>query len=243
MLREDSSKPLYEQIKEYILYKIQTGEFAPNTRLPSERNFAKQFGVSRLTVSKALKELIQAGRLYVQIGKGTYISEDSIDLQLETLTSFTEEMTDRQQNPTSRVLQAELVLADENIAHHLKLPIAVSVVLLRRVRLVNKRPIALEESSIVASICPNILTNHDFSQESLYAVLREKYNVMMTYAEQSFEARAATEKEAPYLEIATGNPVLSINRVTYTQDNKPFEYVKSVYRGDRYKFRAILRRI
>lgn len=243
MLRDESSKPLYEQIKEYILHNIQAGDFAPNTRIPSERDFAKQFGVSRLTVSKALKELIQDGRLHVQIGKGTYVSEESIDLQLETLTSFTEEMTDRRQRPGSQVLQAELIPADDHIATKLKLPPGVNVILLRRVRLVNERPIAVEESSIVASVCPNILKNHDFSQESLYVVLRDRYSVLMTYAEQSFEARAASEIEASHLEIEKGDPVLSIDRVTYTQDNKPVEYVKSVYRGDRYKFRAILRHV
>ena len=243
MLRDDSSKPLYEQVKEYILHNIQTKEFAPNTRLPSERDLASQFGVSRLTVSRAFKELIQAGRLHVQIGKGTYVSEEPIDLQLETLTSFTEEMSARQQDASSLILQAELVPADEHVARHLKLPVSVSVVLLRRVRLANKYPIAIEESSIVASICPNILINHDFSRESLYAVLRDEYNVLMAYAEQSFEARVASEEEAKHLEIATNDPILSINRVTYTQDNKPVEYVKSVYRGDRYKFRAILRHI
>lgn len=243
MLRDDSSKPLYQQIKDYILYKIEAGEFTPNTRIPSERELAKQFNVSRVTASKAIKELIQAGRLYVQIGKGTYINEEPIDLQLETLTSFTEEVVNRQQRPSSRILQAEFVPADDEVAHRLKLPVTIQVALLRRVRLANEHPIALEESSIVASICPDIFKRHDFSKESLYAVLREEYKVMMTYAEQSFEARAATEREASYLEISAGDPVLSISRVTYTQDNKPFEYVKSIYRGDRYKFRAVLRRI
>lgn len=243
MLRNDSPKPLYEQIKEYILHKIHVGEFAPHTRIPSERDLAAQFGVSRLTVSKALKELTRAGFLYVQIGKGTYINEEPIDLQLETLKSFTEEMEGHQQHPTSQVLHAELIPADEHVAYKLDLPKGMTVVLLRRIRLVNERPIALEHSSVVASFCPDILKKYDFSKESLYAVLKEKYGVSLTHAEQSFEARAATEFEASHLDLATGDPVLSIHRVTYTRDNVPVEYVKSIYRGDRYKFRAILRRI
>lgn len=243
MLRNDSPKPLYEQIKDYILHNVRTGEFAPHTRIPSERDLATQFGVSRLTVSKALKELTQAGVLYVQIGKGTYISEEPIDVELETLKSFTEEMQGHQQHPSSRILQAEVVDADETVAKQLELPPGVRVVRLNRIRMVNQRPIALELSSIVASACPGMLDNHDFSKESLYAVLKGTYGVVMTHAEQSFEARAATDSEASYLELATGDPVLHINRVTYTYDNIPVEYVKSVYRGDRYKFRAILRRI
>lgn len=243
MVLNDSPKPLYEQIKEYVLHKIHLGEFAPHTRIPSERDLAEQFGVSRLTVSKALKELTQAGFLYVQIGKGTYISEEPIDLQLETLKSFTEEMEGHQQRPSSQILCAELIPADDHVRDKLRLPSGTTVVLLRRIRLVNDRPIALEHSSVVASLCPDILENYDFANESLYAVLKEKYGVALTHAEQTFEARAATEIEASHLELTKGDPVLSIHRVTYTQDNIPIEYVKSVYRGDRYIFRAILRRI
>jgi GntR family transcriptional regulator len=243
MLDTKSSKPLYEQIKEYILHHIHAGTFQPNTRIPSERDLSKQFGVSRLTVNKAIKELIQDGRLYVQIGKGTFISDESIDQQLDVLTSFTEEMANRGQETYSRVLRAEVLPVEDETARTLEIPLGVDVVLLRRVRLAGNRPVALETSAIIASLCPDMLEKHDFAQESLYYVLRTEYGVKLTHAEQVFEARAATTHEAKYLQLETGDPVLAITRTTFNDKNKPIEFVQSVYRGDRYKFRAVLRRI
>jgi GntR family transcriptional regulator len=95
----------------------------------------------------------------------------------------------------------------------------------------------------MASLCQGIIEAHDFEHESLYAVLRNQYGLSLTHAEQIFEARAASETEAKYLELQTDAPVLSISRVTFSANDKPVEYVQSVYRGDRYKFRAILRRV
>jgi GntR family transcriptional regulator len=243
MLDTKSSKPLYEQIKEYILHGIHEGRFKPNERIPSERDLSERFGVSRLTVGKAVKELVQAGWLYVQIGKGTFISDEPIDQQLETLTSFSEEMARRGQETHSRVLRAEYIDADESTARTLNVPLGVKVMLLKRVRLAAGRPMALETSQIMASLCVGIIENHDFEHSSLYAVLRNDYGLSLTHAEQIFEARAATEAEAKYLELETGDPVLAISRVTFSANERAVEYVQSVYRGDRYKFRAILRRI
>jgi GntR family transcriptional regulator len=243
MLDIHSPKPLYEQIKEFILHNIHSGTFAPNTRIPSERDLSKKFGVNRQTVNKAIKELIQEGRLYVQIGKGTFISDEPIDQQLDMLTSFTEEMAHRGQETYSRVLRAEMLPVEQETARNLQIPVGVDVILLRRVRMANNRPIALETSSVIASLCPDILVNHDFAKESLYHVLRTEYGVKLTHAEQTFEARAATKEEAKYLKLEVGDPVLAINRITFNEKNKPIEFVESVYRGDRYKFRAVLRRI
>jgi GntR family transcriptional regulator len=243
MVDINSPKPLYEQIKEYILHNIHAGTFAPDTRIPSERDLSRQFGVSRLTVNKAIKELVQAGWLHTQIGKGTFISPETIDQALDTLTSFTEEMSRRGQRTGSRVLQAEIIAAPEEHARMLGIPAGVGMVLLRRVRMANNQPVALETSSFSAAACPGILDRFDFSRDSLYAVWRQIYHLQPTYAEQTFEARQATLDEAHALEINEGDPVLSITRVTFGANDRPLEYVQSAYRGDRYKFRAILRHV
>jgi GntR family transcriptional regulator len=243
MLDSRSSKPLYEQIKEYILHNIHTGKFAAHTRIPSERDFAEQFGVSRLTVAKALKDLINEGRLYVQIGKGTFVSDEPIDLELESLTSFTEEMQKRGQDAHSRVLYAQYKVIDPETAKILGVPQGIQVMHMHRVRMANHRPIALEATTVPAALCAGILERHDFSYESLYHVLRTEYDLVMTHAEQSFEARAASAEEARHLDLQEGDPVLAINRVAFTRNNRAIEHVYSVYRGDRYKFRAVLRRL
>lgn len=237
----DSSTPLYVQIKHYLLMNIQSGAFAPDTRIPSERQLSAQFGVSRLTVNKAIKTLMQEGLLYAQVGKGTYVSSTKIHQELHTLTSFTEEMNRRGQHPSSYVLHAAVEPASGETAKVLNILSGAEVVVLKRVRLADGQPIALETSSVIAAICPGILDSHDFASQSLYEVLRNEYNLQLIRAEQTFEARQATRVEADALGLEICAPILNIIRVTYSGDRRPIEYVRSAYRGDRYKFRAVLR--
>lgn len=243
MINSNSPKPLYEQIQDYILRRIASGAWEYNTRIPSERDLSEQFDVSRATVGKAIKELVRAGHLNAQIGKGTYVSEPLMKQQIETLTSFTEEMKLRGQRTVSQVLSASIKVAPPDIVDVLDIHTGEMIMELKRLRHVSNRPMAIEQASVMASLCPNILAKHDFAHESLYAVLREDYGVNLVAAEQTFEARAATDDEAKLLGIAEGAPVLAINRVTYDSMNRACEEVKSVYRGDRYKFRAKLSRI
>lgn len=243
MLKAKSSQPYYEQIKEYILYKINTGELTPHDRVPSERGLSEQFGVSRLTAGKAIKELVLEGKLYTQVGKGTFVSDEPINQALDMLTSFSEEMEKRGQRPGSRMLDAKLIEATGKLAQALQIPVGVPLLMLRRVRLANEQPVALEVSHLVASYCPNILERFDFGRESLYHVLRTHYSIRLVHADQELGARLATPEEAQLLKVEVNSPILSMVRVTYIEDQRPIEYVESAYRGDRYKFRARLKHI
>ncbi|KAB2902429.1 MAG: GntR family transcriptional regulator [Anaerolineae bacterium] len=241
MIAHDSHVPLYIQIKDYIRLNIQAGVFPENSRIPSERQLAEQFQVSRLTVSKAINELIQEGLLHSHVGKGTFVSSTKIEQELRTLTSFTEEMIRRGQRPSSRVLYAAVEPASSEVTKALLLPSGTKIIVLRRVRLADNQPVALETSAIVAAICPGIVDKHDFSQESLYQVLREECGIRIAYARQTFESRQATPEEQEALHLDPHTPILGITRVTYNAQEQPIEYVRSAYRGDRYKFNAILR--
>ncbi len=240
MLKAQSSKPYYEQIKDYILYKINTGELNPHDQVPSERSLSEQFGVSRLTVSKALKELVLEGKLYTQVGKGTFVSAEPIDQTLDTLTSFSEEMQKRGQRPSSQVIEARWITATEPLAQRLAVPVGVTLALLKRVRLANEQPVALETAHLVGGHCDAILDRFDFTRESLYDVLQTHYSLHLAYADQEIEARLPTAEEARYLLLEERSPILSMSRVTYLETGVPVEYVESAYRGDRYKFRARL---
>lgn len=236
-------KPLYEQIKDYIRHNIQAGVFAPDTRIPSERDLAKNFNVSRLTVNKAIKELIYDGVLYVQMGKGTFIKAPTYNQQLEALTGFSEDMRSRGQSPSSRVLNAAIIPAPDDIARILEVLPGTHLIHLERVRMADDQPMAVEISNLAASLCPGILEHYDFARESLYYVLRKEYRLVLAYAEQTIEARPATRDEADTLHLKPNSPVLHMTRVTYNDKDRPLEYVRSTYRGDRYKFRAILKQV
>ncbi len=241
MIDLESAKPLYEQIKTYILNNIQAGVFAPDQRIPSERALSEQFGVNRQTVKRAIDELTQSGVLYVQIGKGTYISRPKIAQQLEQLTSFSEDMALRGQRASSRVLECAVMPAPAEIARALRQPPGTLIVRLVRLRLADSTPMAIERSHLLAERLPGIAERHDFARESLYRVLRETYCIRLTHAEQSIEARLATDDEAALLSIAPGAPILHMVRLTYVESGDLFEYALSAYCGSRYRFQAILR--
>lgn len=243
MPKHDSPVPLYIQIKDYLRLNIQNGVFAVNERIPSERQLAEHFNVNRLTVSKALSELTQEGFVYSRVGKGTYVSSPKIDQALQSLTSFTEDMNSRGKKASSRVLYACVDSANKEVARALSILPGAEVVVLHRVRLADGLPVALERSHIIYALCPRILDQHDFSQESLYHVLREQYNLHLTYAHQTIEAVIAGEAEQDVLEAEPGTPILSVTRVTFTENDQPIEYVRSSYRGDRYKFYTVLRQL
>lgn len=241
--RHTSPVPLYEQIKEYIRRNIQAGVYVVNARIPSERQLAEQFGVNRLTASKAINALIQEGALYTRVGKGTFVAPAKIDQALRSLTSFTQDMSNRGKTPASRVLYASVEPADDVIARALEVLPGTAIAVLQRVRLADDQPIALEKSHLVHALCPAILEQHDFNRESLYRVLREVYGLCLTYAHQTIEAAIAMHEEREALGADLGTPMLRITRITHDDRNRPVEYVCSAYRGDRYKFFTVLQQV
>jgi GntR family transcriptional regulator len=241
MIDTNSPKPLYEQIKEYILLQIHSGQYVQGDRIPSERALSETLHVSRLTVKKALDELVQAGHLSVQIGKGTYVNQRKFDLQLETLTSFTEEMTRRGKRASSRLVSVGLLPVSAADARILLVPPGEIVVSIVRLRLADDVPMAIERAQVLSAHCPGLLNSHDFSRESLYEVLRREYGVRLVRAEQSIEARRPTADEADLLDIAPDDPILEITRLTYNTAGERVEYTRSAYCGSRYKFQAVLK--
>ncbi len=205
MMNADPSTPLYTQIKDHLQIQIQQGAYPPGARLPSERELALEFGVSRITARQALQELIQDGLTYSRVGKGTFVCPPKIDLTV--LTSFSEESRQRGMTPGSRVLKTALVPAEAATASWLQVSPGTEIVVLTRVRLANNRPLALETAHLDHRLCPGILDRHDFSHESLYEVLRQAYGRVMVWADQIIEARQPTHEECQI-------PLLGLTRVT-----------------------------
>lgn len=240
-LNPDSTVPLYIQIKEFLRMQIETGAYGLGARLPSERELSHQYNVSRMTARQALQLLAQTGLVQSRVGKGTFVRQPRIDQELHELTGFSEEMRQRGLSVASRVLRAELLTANAEVAAQLQVAPGAEIVLLSRVRLANHQPLALEISQLNHRLCPNILERHDFSHTSLYHVLRADYGNQLAWANQIIQARLPDKQEVDALNLSTGDPVLSFTRVTFTRDDQPIEYARSVYRGDQYQLHSILR--
>ncbi len=243
-LNQNASTPLYIQIKDLLQQQIQSGVYAEGDRLPSERELSERYGVSRMTARQALQLLSQSGIVHAQVGKGTYVSGTQIDQELRELNSFTQEMGRRGMQPSSRVLNATtLIDASNEVVEHLQINAGAEIVLLQRVRLADGEPMALETAYLNHILCPGILLGHDFAVDSLYQTLNEQYDLHLVWATQVITARISTTFERTALGLRADIPVLGFTRVTYDEQDRPIEYVRSCYHGERFQLRTVLREI
>ncbi|HEX7960139.1 MAG TPA: GntR family transcriptional regulator [Terriglobales bacterium] len=241
-LDRESVIPLYYQIRERLLEQIRAGVFKPGQSLPSEQEIADHLGVSRMTGRQALKSLRDLGVTYSVRGKGTFVSAIKLEKDFRQVTSFTEEMTARGFRPRSKVLFFELAKADEETMNALQLKTPESVVSLRRIRLANTSPVGIEWSRIPQRMCPDLLDTFD-PQTSLYETLAQRYGIKMAITDEIVEAGLASPEEARLLGIARKSPVFLFTRISHLKSGEAIEFVKSIYRADRYKVVNRLTRI
>lgn len=238
MLNKQSATPLYIQLKNLLQQQVTSGGFGPHSRVPSERELSEQYAISRMTARQALAELIADGRLYTSAGKGTFVAEPKIRQSVQALTSFTEEMRHRGLEPTTRVLRRESVPASGDVATSLRLADGAPVVMVERLRLADNEPMALETAFLSFGGAEQLIDTE--LGGSLYRVLGERFGIVPAEALQEFEADLAQPRERTLLRLNEGAPVLKLRRTTFDAAGEPFEYVVSVYRGDRYRFGARL---
>ncbi len=236
-----SPVPMYYQIMRQILDKIQRGEFAVDSALPPEQELAKTYKVSRMTVRQAIVELVNEGILKRRKGIGTFVAHPKIEQALSRLTSFTEDMTLRGMKAGARVISFEEIVPETSIRKTLGLGAGDKAFECVRVRLADGEPMALETTTLPVSLYPQ-LARQDLENRSLYDLLAERCGIRLDYAMQSIEPTCASSYEAALLHVASGAPLLLMHRISYNQETHAVEHVKSLYRGDRYKFMIELRR-
>jgi GntR family transcriptional regulator len=241
MISRGSPIPRYLQLKEILREKVRSGEWVPGDLIPSERELSEQYGISRMTTRQAITELVNEGVFYREQGRGTFVSRRRITQQLMRLTGFTEDISARGQKPSTRVLAAHMIPADELVAERLGIAPTEPIYYLQRLRLADDEPLAIETSRLHFKGCEKLL-DEDLEQNSLYQLLESKFGVMLMEAEQELDAGLAGPEEATLLNMAVGGSVLYIRRTTYTDRNQPIEYARSIYCGDKYTFYTRLRR-
>jgi GntR family transcriptional regulator len=231
-------RPKGEQLREILEGYIASLE--AGTMLPSERLLAERFGVARMTVRNELERLAAAGFIYRLQGRGTFVAEEKI-VQSETLSSFSEDMRARGMAPGSRVLSQERTRATEIVASNLELAPGADVVLIERVRTADGEPMAIERAFLPAGRFPQLEREH-LADVSLYEVLESKFGVAVHHADQLTSAVDLDDEEAALLNVPIAQPAFLIQRVTRDANDSVIEYVRSVYRGDRYEIHARLHR-
>jgi GntR family transcriptional regulator len=234
ILDRHSAVPLYYQIQQQLLEQIQSGQLSPGQPLPSEHEISTRLSVSRMTARQALKHLCDAGFAYSRSGLGTFVSGIKQEKTSSDLLSFTQEMKARGCRPSSRLLSSGRVAAEADVAQALHLRAGAKVFCLRRVRLADAVAMGLETSFLPLTLYPGLLENFD-PRKSLYQTLADRYKIRMLAADEVVEAALANSDQAKLLGIKKNAPVFRITRVSYAQNGQPVEFVRSTYRGDRWK--------
>jgi len=245
-VKRHSPIPLYRQIADLILQTIRAGRISPGERLPSEFDVADQYHVSRVTVRKAFQELERMGCIYREQGKGTFAARPAIQ-GISGFGSFTAEVTSQGRRASSKVLDFRHVDSlPSQMKERLQVPeeavASVPFVLLRRLRLIDEEPVAIEDAYLPQALYPGI-ESMDYENRSLYDTIAQRWGIVPVWADALIESVVAAPAEADLLGVPTGAPLLVAWRITLTETDEVVEYVKSVYNGSKFIFNVGRHRI
>src|SRR6266699_3989310 len=206
--------------------------------IPAERQLALDLGVSRLTVRAALDELVRDGYLDRRHGSGTYVTEPKIAQPL-TLTSFSDDMRRRGMTPGSRTIELTSTTAGARLAHRLGVSPEARLFRVKRLRLADSQPLAMDVLHVPESLVPG-LTRQDFEDHSFYELLRNRYSITIASGTQSIEPTVTSDEESEVLGVPLHTPACLFERPTLSESGRIVEFVRSIYRGDRYRLVADL---
>ncbi|WP_083633436.1 GntR family transcriptional regulator [Alkalihalophilus pseudofirmus] len=233
--------PLYVQLKEAIIEKIENREWLAGEVIPTEFELQEQYNLSRTTVRQALGDLVTSGTLTRIQGKGTFVAEPKFEPTRPGVTGFTQDMIDKGHSVSSKLLDFSMVEASDRVSRIFNIEKNTMVLKIDRLRFVDEIPIGIHEVFLNVSITPGLqLEKYNLANVSLYEALRNE-GIDLGEADETVEANVADEREAELLDISTGNLVLILNRTLSLKNGKPFEYTKMVYRADKFKYSIKLR--
>ncbi len=229
-----SKVPLYLQLMEELIKKIDDGKYREHEKLPSERELCELYDLSRITVRQALMELEKEGYIYRLHGKGTFAAPKSYNQDLLKLYSFTEEMKALGKIPTTKVLSFNEIAIDEWLANKMDLMPSAEVFKVVRLRLADNEPLIYETSYLPKKMFPQ-LTADDLVKRPMYDVFREDYQIKVTKAVERFSATLIRSREAEQLLTGENLPAMLIKRYAYNYETL-IEYTVSIARGDKFDY-------
>lgn len=232
-LRTHNPTPIFVQISDTLRQQIERGAFQVGDVIPSEREYATQLKVSRMTVRAALDKLVNEGLLVRRPGHGTIVAAAKISRPLGFM-SFSQDMRLRGAQPSSRVVRCTAEVADSAVAAQLDLPVGARVVLLERVRMADGEPLAVERAYLPFDRFGGLL-EIDWTRESLYAVLERDFGCAPSRSDETVEAVLVSAADARLLGVERNSPALYARRITRDDRGTPIESTDTLYRGDRYR--------
>lgn len=234
-------QPLHETIRNWIESEIQQGHLKPDEKLPSEHDLCAKFGVSRITVRRALQTLESSQLIYRCQGVGSFVGSGKTSQPLVRFTDFMEDMRRAGLKGTSRVIQAIIEPAEGDVAERLQVKEGLKVYRLDRLRLGDGDPVAFD-ITYLPMMYGQLLEGVDLSDKTLFSVFENEYEIIVKGGSIHISGAAATEYLAVQLGIREGQALLQLNRYAYTVNDKPLYWQKRFYRNDRVSYQIQLER-
>lgn len=233
-LDKSSPIPVYYQLARLLEAEIISGKLRPGESLPPEYETAAHFGISRMTVRRAYSELISAGMVVSERGKGTFVTKPKLDDMEFELDDFDDEMTGRGLGKQVKLLGAKIVRADEKLANKLAITVNTKCLHFKMLITVDNDPLVYENKYIIFSKQSPIL-EQELKDPSLSNLANISGHSLLTTGKRVFRASIVTDEEAALLKVDRQTPVFLVEQTVYDIEKKPIGWGKSVYRGDRYR--------
>ncbi len=224
-------RPRHEQVSSWMREQIEEGVFAADERLPSESQLGARFGVSRITVRRALQTLENQGLIYRRQGLGSFVKDNRVRQGLVRLTDFVEDMTQAGIEAASRVLFQGLEPVPPDVAASLELAEGTTVLRLDRLRLGDGEPIAFDRTWMPVFYA-HLLEGHDLEKETIYHILERDYEIPVLRGRYRIEAVNAEAEIAESLGVSEGRALLLITRTSATHGDRRIYLQRRYYRSD-----------
>ncbi|MFD1929241.1 GntR family transcriptional regulator [Sporosarcina siberiensis] len=222
--------PLYSQIKKNLELKILTGEWVPGFKIPTEKDLAKHFDVSMITVKRGVLELVSKGLLYRQRGRGTFVSK-KVDKNIQQLVTL-RNLEDEGKYYPHKQLKFEKIIAGEVISKALEIEPNDLVYAIHRLKLEDSNPVGIEYTYLPQELFTDI-TPAMFQDDLIYNTFTNKYGVTLRKARIYISTILASEYEADILEVSKADQLFVLERFTYSEDKRIVEYSKFIIRQDK----------
>jgi GntR family transcriptional regulator len=233
-LHRDSPVPVWAQIEDALAARICGGELRVGDRLPAERELAQELDVSRGTIRQALDALAARGLVERGVGRGTFVAAGKVDVRLQDVAGFTQQMARAGLQAQARVLRAGPAPAPAAVAAALGLDEGAPAVRIERLRLAGRLPLTLEDSWIPSARFPGI-EELDL-RGSIYALMRDLYGHAPVRVVEALEPVLAQAHSADMLGVAAGAALMLVERTAFDADDVAVEYARDLHRGDRARF-------
>lgn len=230
-----SHTPRHIHIRETVRRRILNGTYPPGERIPSEPALAQEFGVSRGTVERAIRALVEEGLLVRQQGRGTFVVPSLLESTCFRLSTFAEEARRQGWEPSTHLLRAHVTPADEESAAALGLAPGTPLIEIVRLHHANGEPIVHEVRQLAHALCPDLL-DEDLEHTSLHVLLLCTYRIPLVRVRFTVRAVTLENHVAGLLGVPPGTPGFAVERITYRTATQPAVRMVQLWRGDRFAF-------